>query len=112
MQARRALVSAALAASVLTAAGAVAGPPPAPNASFCGVVRVTSRNCVTVPGSIGNVGRVFDISGASPLPRRNSTISGSGVVRGISRCSSANRRLTHVSWRRVSVCPLARPLHR
>ena len=108
MQARRALLSAVLAASVLSGAAVAAGPAAAQNASFCGVVRVTSRNCVNVAGSMGNVGRVFDISDASPPPRRNSTISGSGVVRGISRCASANRRLTHVSWRRVSVCPLAR----
>jgi len=107
MQTRRALSSLVLAASILVGAAAAAGPADAQNASFCGVVRVRGH-CMLVSGSMGSTGRVFDISTASPRPRRNTTISGSGLVRGISGCVGATGRLGHVTWRRVSVCPLAR----
>jgi len=87
---------------------AAAGPAEAQQARFCGVVRFTGRTCATVPGIGAAAGRTFDISNMTPMPRRNSTISGSGTVRGISHCARATNRLAHVSWRRVSVCPEAR----
>ena len=108
MQKRRLPCIQVLALTVLAGELAPAPPAAAQNASFCGAVRFTGRHCLTVPGSMGSTGRTFDISTVTPRPSRNSTISGSGAVRGISQCSRASRRLTHVSWRRVSVCPLAR----
>lgn len=108
MQDSRALSSLVLATSILVAAAAMAGSANAQSVRFCGVVRATGRTCLTVPGSMGATGRIFDISSVTPRPRRNSTISGSGTVRGISHCSRATGRLAHVSWRRVSVCPQAR----
>jgi hypothetical protein len=107
MPAHRALSSLALAAAILAGAVAAASPADAQNASFCGVVSVRGH-CMLVSGSVGSTGRTFDISTASPRPRRNATISGSGLVRGISGCVGATGRLAHVTWRRVSVCPLAR----
>lgn len=108
MQDRPTLSSLVLAASIIIGAAAVAGAADAQQASFCGQVRYTGRSCVTVPGSMANVGTRFDISGARPPPRRNTTVTGTGTLRGVSRCSRANRLLTNVSWRRVSACPRAR----
>ena len=112
MQANRTLTSLGLAASIAAGAAATTGPAVAQHVSFCGVVRFTGRTCATVPGSGTSAGRTFDISNTTPMPRRNTTIAGSGTLRGISHCARANNRLAHVSWRRVAVCPLTTPSSR
>jgi hypothetical protein len=109
MQVNRALPRLALAIAILVGAAAAAGPADAQWAHFCGMVRQVGRGaCLIVPGSMSGLGRHFDVSSARPLPRRNTTIAGSGLVRGLSHCSRADRRLDNVTWRRVSVCPLGR----
>jgi hypothetical protein len=108
MQAKRTGAGPLLALVTLVGAAATASAADAQQASFCGVVRFTGRTCVTVPGSGRSTGRTFDISDLARLPRRNTTIAGSGTVRGISHCSRATGRLAHVTWRRVTVCPQAR----
>ena len=105
MQVSRGLSSLALAVSILIGVGAMAVSVHAQSVRFCGVVRFTGRTCATVAGSGASTGRIFDLTSANPLPRRNSMIAGSGTMRGISHCARANGRLAHISWRRVTVCP-------
>lgn len=107
MRTRRVLAGLALGASIFGAV-AVASPAEAQRVSFCGRVRFAPRNCILVPGGMMGMSREWDITGARPMPRRNTMIAGSGVVRGVSRCIRADRRLTHVVWRRVSACPMRR----
>ncbi len=107
MQVSRGLSGLALAVSMLIGVEAMAAGAHGQSVRFCGVVRFTGRTCATVAGSGASTGRIFDLTNASPLPRRNSMIAGSGTVRGISHCARANGRLAHISWRRVTVCPQA-----
>ena len=106
MLSRRAVTGLVLVGSLLV--GEAAGAAQAQQRrNFCGVVRVRTRACLVVPGGIAD-NAVFDITSAKPRPRRGAMISGSGFERGFSNCIRADRRLSQVTWRRVTVCPQAR----